>query len=574
MKETRLAKLKKASVSALKHEDLIELAKEYSPTQTVKLAQTGHWPPRQIKAAKALATLRKVDEEEFWQFLKTMEQARVHQSAAEHAQENREGRKTMEDKTKNALDRISSPFARIRLLTKREFHNEVLAELLTLVQSHNAMFLCNYWEENLLYDSIKKCAAGFPKSNEDQRERIVLVLVKEGENRSWFVVDILGLICHVQVNDEIQKLVSIVIRKQIANEPPFQLHWTHILPIQLLISNDDYRFDNELRQDAKIWICKATLRQGETFQAVERVFAGNVQAPEEIEDTLNPIVDHLGELGFSEEERCEEILILLREAVKEGRPKFILALAGCKCFDRGTEEQREERRSLLWDIYHPILWNRYIKCTSSGTDIDFYNRITKCGMEPEGDRRRRHEIRAKFFKTEFVAMLGRGELNRTYQLMILLFHTTSPHNDVQKYILEILPEAFQVALNAERYGIAAAMIQTFRKFQCYVPHIIEEARVEELKPIWDEINKQYNREQNFILDWLQEDGDMENIEFPEELAETGKEYLRKKGELQQKEDAIKKKVEELESEVNQCLEIALELGQPICFKDPHLYLIY
>ena len=88
MPEQTEGELQKLAMPALRHAELVALARTHSPSKVLELATAGNWPMRQAKAARALAILRRdFGDNALESFLTTMEHARRVSTRTGHAQE-------------------------------------------------------------------------------------------------------------------------------------------------------------------------------------------------------------------------------------------------------------------------------------------------------------------------------------------------------------------------------------------------------------------------------------------------------------------------------------------------------
>ncbi len=107
MTTENLAELERLAKPALRHAELVSLAKEQSPNKVYEIA-VARWPKRQAKAARSLAQMRRDNPRAFEAFISTMEHARSAETDTEQAQERTTA---MTATLMKSLDYLSDPIS-------------------------------------------------------------------------------------------------------------------------------------------------------------------------------------------------------------------------------------------------------------------------------------------------------------------------------------------------------------------------------------------------------------------------------------------------------------------------------
>jgi len=473
MDKHRLEELKRLSMPAIRHAELVELARSHSPSQTQKLARSAGWPSRQVKAVRSLSILRRDHENEvFENFIATMERARTEKAVTEQAQDNR--RTGMKNRTAKNLERVKDPIARLRLATKNGLKEQALEIIASLIEKWKVFFWTDQ-DGEILFNTLKKDPdlSEFENMNNlrsPKRQQNLISFFPPKENRSSLVIDFDGMIDYFELDAEKTKeIVCAILEKTIAKAPidNWRLLWATTRMCREYLNTDE-----TLATATEIWLLQSHLRSGKLFELRRKALPLQMKRAEDECDELNPIVDRFLELGWTMDEVKAEFIFVIQKAVSNCRPQFMLALAGAKCFTR-EDYVKGEVGKLLREKYRPWAW----EClTESKGDYwpKIYCQLLRCGLT--SNYRDREDM--DFYRQEFIKLLAQGKLNRVWQLILII----GPHilfyaelesrfsKEAEKYLTSLTLDAYRMAYENGNFGVAAALSQQF--------NILDEEKIE------------------------------------------------------------------------------------------------
>lgn len=583
MPEHKLEELRKLATPALRHAELVELARTKRPNEARTIAHNAGWPRRQVRAVKFLATLvRDYGSGALDALITSMEQVRAAQAVPEQARE----KEKMTDRIRDRLQLISDPAKRLEIMVKNEMWGDATAYLHELVDTHPVYFWWHDDRERELFhvttdeaDPIGGVRVGVhPSNTELARDRLNLT------QDSIVALNLRGMITTLQWNDEqVLQYVRKVFGKML--QFPFHTHYFYWLVAGMERACRHFLpASDELAVQVERWTLLYHFRGGRLFELRSRALPSPVGPNDEgTEAELNPIVDRFLALGYTPEQVRDEFLKWIKDHASNCRPEFMLAAAGAKCFRHDDEDRYQALRSYL-----PEMWEFILRDNDTGSWLSLFAKLAGVGLfRASGTRyipapeRTPHPVAAvkgprepqptwepyegdeEFFHAEIVKLLSKGEAAKVYQLLNLLGHRMGllregkgNIKDASAFMASIAPAAFKLAHGEGRFGIAAALSQ---HFNC----VDEEA-------IRDQVNEEFREEAAVILgDYVREDEpqylNSDISEHPtdddgEPDAEKEQQMLpvraRRDAKLAQVLDASRQQVSE-------SVQIALDLDQPI-----------
>lgn len=573
MSENRLEDLKRASKPALDHVELVELARTQSPSQARKLARSASWPNRQADACRSLAVLRReFGTEVFETFVATTGRARTADAVTEYVRDNRSN--PMQDRILSSLSRITDPVARLRLTVKHGLKAEAKSIFTELVTDYRSFFWSDRVEgTDILFDTLvdveRPGMVSYDNKEQVERKhkhlnRILLAFADPSDGTVKSVADFEGARSYLDLNNEETISVVRTVLTSICSHEPSPASWRFFRPAKI-IRRMYLPDDDSLAIQSELWLLQSQFRDGRLFELRETALPIPVEGhPDNEADELDPIVDRFIELGWTMQQVRAEFLNFLRTHMENGRPQFILAVAGAKCF--GFEDA--ERDDLVRAVYRPKLWND-LKRGNGKFLITMYSRFQRHGFRAYS---RREEDKA-WYRTEFVDMLANGQLSKAFQLLLILGHEigviygemeSSRFESTSKYLKEIMPDAFWKAYSSGNYGVAAALAQQFGDDVCYNEEPIRNEVMEMADAKREALDEQYAEVSEL---WHNGEGDDELYE-----SGRGKEW-RDATEAIDREQAetLARLIAERKEQIKGVVQVAFDLGQPIKFKDSLAY---
>ncbi|CAN5730423.1 hypothetical protein BH11PAT2_BH11PAT2_06940 [soil metagenome] len=568
MDEHRLEGLKSTSLPALRHAELVELARVHSPSQVYKLARTAKWPNRQAKAAQSLAAMRRdYGEEVFQTFVATMEHARSESSETEPAQDNRKAKKMTHDLARS-LDRIKEPTARFRLAVKSGLTEQASETAITMFRELDATFWTFQEDSEILFDTLIGVSnSGGQVNDESQerwqkhRERTLVCFI--ASNDQQMLVDLDGMISFFGWSDEIvTDLVSGILEKIAASEPR-KVNWRGLTAVTR-VCRRYLATDSSLARATELWLLRSHIRNGRTFELRNDALPRSLpNAPDEVNE-LDPIVDRFIELGWTNEQVHDEFMAIITPLLENCRPQWMLAFVGAKCFNMVTDHRDGELGKLLREKYRPYLWsNLAAQNDHGGFYAAMYSKFLYHGLKSND----RDEERL-FYREKLIELIVQGRLTRTWQIILSIGHRaslfyaeleSSLFTEARKYLLGLLPDAFARAYAIGNYGTAAALVQTFGADA--LSSVPDTAAHPFFEAEFDAVDVQHA--EAVKLSFELEDDDPRYVAWQSATDAVVGRREQKLAELR----------EERKSQIADATQIAIDLGQAVCFTDTLSYVL-
>jgi hypothetical protein len=317
----------------------------------------------------------------------------------------------------------------------------------------------------------------------------------------------------------------------------------------------------------ELWLLLAQFRGGRLFELRRDALPVPIEEhPDNEAHELDPIVDRFLELGWTMEQVQAEFLRFMRDHMENCRPQFMLAVAGGKCFNYA----HAERKHLLRAQYRPKLWKELL-ASSGRFMVAMYERFAHFGFS-DFDR---HEEDKAFYRAEFIDMLARGQFHKAYQLLLVLGHSigviyaemeSTRFERARKYLYELVPEAFQKAYDAGRFGIAAALVQQFGDDACLSVDLIRRQIAEDFDAQLEAADEQYAD-----MAELWHSGEADDALFE---SGRGKEWRDLRAEIEGiRRISATAMLAERQEQIRNVARIALDLDQPIRFEDAFAYYV-
>jgi hypothetical protein len=478
-----LEELEKLAKPALRHAELVSLAKEKSPNKVYEIA-VARWPKRQAKAARSLAQMRRDNPQAFEAFIATIEHARSEWSDTEQAQE----RKTkMTTQLLNSLDHLSDPIAKLQLAVKHNLKPHVAEMITSFAKVWQVSFYCDDQTGNVLFDTLPDVPRhqGYnstrPETGVWQKkyhDRLVVIFSKAELNKD-ISVDLVGLATFLgwkkpQISDFVRSVLTRIVKTKLT-----QTSW-RVLDATADACRRYLKPDEELARATERWVLLSRFRDGRIFDLrrnalptpqKERPYRRGRTPDWEIREELDPIVDRMLEIGMSLKEIREEFLLWIAEKGKNGgcRYQFMLAVAGSKCF-KGDIESTDRCRELLRKHFLPTIKSEGGIFFAARMFTAFQSHDWKMWKSGDGD----------FFRPRLLDCLAVGQAGAVLQWLLTYW------NDIDNFYPEevlavgrkagvdewqkttalewmrvMAKQAVQLAVKAERFGVAAALTQHF-----------------------------------------------------------------------------------------------------------------
>ncbi len=309
------------------------------------------------------------------------------------------------------------------------------------------------------------------------RDRLIVIFAN-AELKKKFHVDLVGMAAYLgwkepQISDFVRTVLT-----QVVKTDPAPHGWRTIMAI-VDAARRYLKSDDTLAKATERWFLLSLFRDGRIFElrrtalpvSQERPYKRGGLSDWEIADELNPIVDRMLEVGMTMEEVRKEFLKWIEEKGKAGhcRYGFMLAVVGAKCF-KDDHKSMERVRELLRKHYLPSIKaeNDYFFAAK------MYQAFSRRSIEAwkQGDE--------KFFRPRVVDALSHGSAGAVYQWLLTYGYATDFYSnevrqaargaDTGKFdqavaweMMRVMaPEAVQLAVKGERFGVAAALAQYFQ----------------------------------------------------------------------------------------------------------------
>lgn len=583
MPEHSLDELRKLATPALRHAELVQIARTKRPNEARTTAHNAGWPRRQVRAVKFLATLvRDYGTGALEALITSMEQVRAATSAApEQAREKRK----MTDRIRDRLNLIDDPKQKFEFMLRNGMTDDATALVEQFIGEQNAFLWFNESGGGI-------CNPLFATKRTDALKHVVLVCHREPEmmplkyHNSQIVevsFDLGGMIEQLKWDEErTHRVVRTVLTKNVALPVESWHYWMvqasqrvvrHFLPVEdtLAVQVERHMLLQRFR-DYRLFDLRSTALP----VPAERNTEG-------IEAELDPIVDRFLALGYTMEEVRQEFLKWIRDR-ENPYLNYYLMIGSAKCFpDQWDDDLHQAMRPAL-----PKLWEEVVRCNDDGKTLDMFVRVGGAGLfRASGTRyipapeRTPHPVAAvkgarepqprwepyegdeEFFHGALVQLLGKGEAAKVYQLLTLLGHRMGllregkgNHNTPAAFMASIAPAAFQLAYSEKRFGTAAALSQHFNCVdeQEARRKANEEFREEVATILGDHVREEDAGDLNMSIDTTpaDEDGDEDTAKEQQMVP------LRKR-----RDERLAMVLDEQRQQMREVVQVAFDLEQPI-----------
>ena len=478
MTRENLAELQRLAKPALRHAELVDLAKEKSPNKVYEIA-VARWPKRQAKAARSLAQMRRDNPRAFEAFIASMEHARSAETDTEHA---RERKQVMTSQLMKSLEQLSDPRKKFEIMIRNGLLVEASDFFLSL-ESTMTPVLWRHWDGRK--DSGDLCpveidekdplagttVAFFPADTDLAKDRLNVT-----HGGAAIYASLAGLIKNLKWTDEQATQFVRRVLERMVKTPIYTHYFVWVVYGMEHATRHFLKPEDKLAQEAERWMILRHFRHGELFNLRQRL-PGYVYDPRhsvekdwQVRAELNPIVDRMLEVGMTMEEIRKEFLKWIEEKgkIRSCRYQFMLAVTGAKCFE-------DDHKSL--ERVRELLRKHYLPSIKAENDLFFAARMYQAfGSRHIAAWRQGDE---KFFRPRVVDALSHGSAGAVYQWLLTYGYATDFYsNEVRQaargadsgkfdqavaweMMRVMAPDAVQLATKAERFGVAAALTQYF-----------------------------------------------------------------------------------------------------------------
>lgn len=455
----RLEELKKSSMPAIRHVELVELARTHTPNQARSLADSANWPGRQVRAVRSLAIIRRdFGAEVFNDFIATMEHARSNET--EPVQDNRSNQ--VSDTVARNLGRIEDPVARLRLALKKDLFdivesslNELFAHPDTSVElrprvrgEKEVLFAPSTGEEDMCSD-----------------KGLILWIESASNSRRVTVIDFEGMADYLKWSDE-QKVdfISEVLEKMAASDPVSMFGRRTRVQAAREACGQYLQDNTSLAKAVELWLLRAQFAEAEDiFRLRQKALPVPQKSAEDPARELDPIVDRFLELGWTNDQVKEEFLLRAKSWIKMGLiTPYFLPVVGAKCFSVEDYDDGEIGRLVREDL-RPRVWNDLVRYKGPSGSEQYLSFL------PYGLKDKDREADREFYREQLIDLLSEGKLITVWHILLaiggrVLFYAemqSSIFERAERYLNEIAPTAFDKAFAEQRYGIANAILLQF-----------------------------------------------------------------------------------------------------------------
>jgi len=528
MSKATLDELKKLARSALRHAELIDLARnpDLSPNKVMERASSLGWPTRPAKAARFLAMVRRdYGTEALEAFITQTEHARSERSETEHARE----KKQMEERIRKSLEHLADTASKLTLMIKHGLVGDVEVLISGLIECGPISFRGDVDRSTtVFFDTLKEVepARGLIDTGDDDQmsrvmkyqDRVVLLVSNnpDDEKAQPACIDFEGMATFLGWDDGRKVTVIKQVMAKLTSSEPQGYGWRTLRPTTQ-VCRTYLDPSEEFTKQVELWLLRSYLRQGRTFELRKNALPEPInKSAEDERNELDPIVDRFLELGWTNEQVCEELLAMLEGVagtkLENMRPQFVIALSGAKCFSQ-CKDSRNRRKQLLREQYLRKFWADYIGSDRQGTPgwlLKCFSQLGSLGLWESSEYDYHDGMRTPiendrtFFRTELVKMFADGRVASVYQLLLMfgsswgLFYSERAEryriDKATKYLHGLLPEAFKMAYTAGHFGTAAALVQHFGTQMFLNEDIIagfESEADEFVQPDWTEYENQF-----------------------------------------------------------------------------------
>ncbi len=490
--------LQKLAVPALRHAELVQLARTKRPNEARNIAHTSGWPRRQVRAVKFLATLvRDYGPGALDALITSMEQVRAAQAAPEQARE----KLKMETRLKDRYKLLQNPADKLRLLIE----NNLFEDATALIEEC-AKGACYF----SFYRGSKSDRTFFETPN-DHPDKNCFAAFFGSESYALFAFNFEGMATTLGWTDDVKLRI---VRELLGGLERMKGHVSMMTVCAALTVARHYLGNEDpLSRDAEKRTLLSNLYNGDVFD-MRRVLAGKPERAADSRQELDPVVDRLVEIGMPMEKVRETFLDFLQKYGGLWNLTISLAVAGAKCFVRPDRE----RDRILWEQCIAPYWPHYLKEKESRLLHELYALMNLINwMEEESKQRTRVLV------SGITSLISKGELTHAFHTVLAIGRCFYYCERIEKdlltkaaaFVQSLIPDAFALAFDAGEYGIAAALVQHAGEDGCYSEDLLKKQAIKSFKPRFDAIALEFADMAKMYEDLLPSAEDDELKEFLE-----------------------------------------------------------
>ncbi|MFH1632367.1 MAG: hypothetical protein ABIA47_05135 [bacterium] len=367
----------------------------------------------------------------------------------------------MKARVERALARLTDPRQRLELMLRHDMKDEAYALISELVKTQTAFFTRSYAAQHgAFFEGQRNRDSGFANvtlviHNEEPFDDLQAI-----ENRVR--VNMSGFMCERSSKFRFKDLVEAVVNCTISAGPraDYSTMLGTIDIVRFLCPNAKFRHDVELFA-MRLTLLREDISKLDSFDPDYKITG----IKEDRREVLNRHVDRWESLGGSKEELRELLLERLRRNM--WHPSTWISVACAKCFELVDPDLRVALmavRERVWrDASHegPVPWQMTV-----------FQVLSKRGGWKASSQIDPTNHPERTFGSELIRILSEGRAAWVFQFLKLfgkqlrLVNVRTGMNgnrldDVDEVMQIMAPQAFVMACNKERWGIAAALAQAF-----------------------------------------------------------------------------------------------------------------
>ncbi len=539
MPEHTQDELQKLAVPALRHAELVQLARTKRPNEARNIAHNSGWPRRQVRAVKFLATLvRDYGPGALDALITSMEQVRAAKAAPEQARE----KEKMTDRIRERLKLITDPTHKLRTMIEHQLHDDAAAYIEELIGIGVVLSLYHA-------DGEKTVRTPADTGNG-------LMLIFENDISALVSCDFDGIAKTLGWSDDMKlRVIRTALERLSVKAGVAKRLDGHEVSASLRARRDHIPNEDPLAKKIELIYLRHRMQMGDVFE-LRRSLPIKMEHAENERHELDPIVDHLAELGFTPEEVRSLFVQWLHHPGGHYNNHFNIAIAGAKCF----KNDDAERNAIVWESYILPHWSYYVRHPDDKGMLEQLHALLSL-LNWESRR-----SRSGYFRSELVTMASEGKVSRAFQIAIavgedmgLLGFVNSPADlrpKAQEFARTLIPEAFAKAFDKGDYGVAAALVQHFGEDGCYNDNYLKQLVHGQLKERYAAVATEYADAQEA---WS-------HGEVPDEYLEEGrgKEWQDALGVLNEEESRmLSDLMQQRRKQIGEVTQIAIDLKKPI-----------
>jgi hypothetical protein len=474
MPEHTQDELQKLAVPALRHAELVRLARTKRPNEARNIAHNSGWPRRQVRAVKFLATLvRDYGPGALDALITSMEQVRAAKAAPEQARE----KLKMETRLRERYKLLTNPVDKLRFLLENDLFDDATA----LIEEH-AKGACYFSHQYPGKDSDRT----FLKTPNDYLNRAYYACFGS-ESDSSFNFDLEGMATTLGWTDEVKLRI---VRELLGGVDRMEGRVSMTTVYAALTAARDYLGNEDpLARDAEKRTLLSNLYNGDVFD-MRRVLVGKPERAADSRHELDLVVDRLVELGMPMEKVRETFLDFLQKYGGRWNLTISLAVAGAKCFVRPDRE----RDRILWEQCITPYWPHYLEKKGSRLLRELCALMNLMDLREEESRQR-----TRVLVGGLTSLISKGELTLAFHTVLAIgryfYYCESIESDLlakaTTFVQSLIPDAFALAFDSGEYGIAAALVQQVGEDGCYSEDRLKKQAIESFKPRFDAMASEF-----------------------------------------------------------------------------------